>query len=233
MNLKMIKTNILMAAVVLMFATGCSSITTNEDGGLLRVDAGNDQTVFVGDTVNFDGSCSAKGGLFQREASWDFGDGTGEDGITAIHVYTQPGDYTAELTVSVIYIITVNVSDDIHIKVNPLPAEAFLPADNESAEGLNVQAIANQTVALLPDGRRALVGTSDTEDPFEIAVAVETAPGSRLFEHAARFMQYETGSLPDGVKALDNENIEISAGAVLYNVCLNNGVISAAPLDGP
>jgi hypothetical protein len=228
MNLKIIKTNILMAAVILMFATGCSSITTNEDGGLLKVDAGNDQTVFVGDTVNFDGSCSAKGGLFQREANWDFGDGTGEDGITAIHVYTQPGDYTAELTVSVIYIVTVNVSDDIHVKVNPLPQEAFLPDKGQSAEDAAQMALKNQTAAVLPDGRVVLAGTTDAQDSSEIAVAVETAPGSRMFERSACFVQNETDSLPDSIKVLDDENVEIGAGGVGFDVFIDGGKVTPA-----
>ncbi len=217
-----------MAAVFLMFAAGCSSITTDEDGGLLRVDAGNDQTVFVGDTVNFDGTCAVKGGLFQREASWDFGDGTGEDGMTAIHVYTQPGDYTAEFTVSVIYIVTIKVSDDIHITVNPLPLEAFLPAEDQSAGDSAQTALKNQTAAVLPDGRVVLAGTTDEQDPSEIAVAVETAPGSRLFKRSACFVQNETDSLPDSIKVLDDENVEIGAGGVGFDVCLDGGKVIAA-----
>jgi hypothetical protein len=233
MVLNMIKNNILMAVVFLMFATGCSSITTSDNAGLMNVDAGHDKTVNVGDTVDFEGYCSVKAGMFQREASWDFGDGSGEDGITASHIYTQPGDYTAELTVSIIFGVTIWDSDSINVKVNPLPAEAFLTEGNQSSEGQSEQVIMNQTVTLLPDGRMALAGTAGTGDPSEIAVAVETTPGSRLFEHAARFMQDETGRLPDDVKVLDNDNIVIRAGAVLYNVCLDDGAVSTIPLDVP
>jgi hypothetical protein len=230
MGLKMIKNIILMAVFFLMLTTGCSSITTNDDADLLKVDAGNDKTVYVGDTVDFEGYSAVKAGMFQREASWDFGDGLGEDGIQATHIYSQPGDYTAELTVSIIFGVTIWASDNINVKVNPLPAENFLPTDYQQSEDSSGQAIMNQTVTLLPDGRMALAGTVDTEDPSEIVVAVETLPGSRLLELVTRFMQYETGSLPDHVKAQDNENIEISAGAVLYNVCLNNGFVSATPI---
>ena len=227
----MMKSSILKTVVFLIFVTGCSNIKLTEDAGLLKVDAGDDKTAFVGDTVNFEGDCIVKAGLFQRDASWDFGDGSGDDGIQATHVYTKPGDYTAELTVSIVYYLTFSVSDDLNVKINPLPADAFLTTGNQSSEETNENTITNQLVTFLPDGRMVLVGTVDTEDPSEIAVAVETEPGNRLLRHVANIIQYETSSFPDDVKAQDNENIVISAGAVLFNVCLINGVASTSFLD--
>ena len=216
----MMKTNILMAVIVLILATGCSSIKMTNDGGMLNVDAGDDKTAYVGDTVDFEGSCTVKGGLYQREAYWDFGDGSGEDGIQANHVYTQPGDYTAELTVDVIIFVTMSVSDDINVKINPLPAEAFLTQDSQSSAESDEYAIANQMAAFLPDGRMVLIGTINPEDPSEIAVAVETVQGIRLLKQITTFIQEDTNSFPDEVKAEDNENIIISAGEASYNVCL-------------
>ena len=230
-TLKMMKSSILKTAVFLIFVTGCSSIKTTDDAGLLKVDAGDDKTAFVGETVDFEGSCIIKAGFFQRDASWDFGDGSGEDGILATHVYTKPGDYTAELTVSIVYLVTFSVSDDINVKINPLPADAFLTTGNQSSEETTEHVIMNQLVTFLPDGRMALVGTVDTEDPSEIAVTLETEPGNRLLRHVANIIQYETSSFPDDVKAQDNENIKVISGAVQFNVCLINGVASTSFRD--
>jgi len=227
----MMKINILMAVIILILATGCSSIKMKNDGGMLNVDAGNDITAFVGDTVDFEGSCSAKGGLFQREAYWDFGDGSGEDGIQANHVYTQSGDYTAELTVEVVYMVTICASDDINVKINPLPAEAFLNADSQSSVESCEYTVANQMAAFLPDGRMVIIGTMNPEDPSEIAVAIETIRGIRLLKQVTSFIQQDTSSYPDEVKARDNENIIISSGEASYNVCLSSGIVSAYPRD--
>ena len=227
----MIKTNILMAVIILTIATGCGSIKMNNDGGMLNVDAGEDKTAFVGDTVDFEGTCSVKGGLFQREAYWDFGDGSGEDGIMANHVYTQPGDYTAELTVEVVYLVTISASDDIKVKINPLPAEAFLNASSQSPEESGEYSVSNQMAAFLPDGRMIIIGNINPEDPSEIAVAVETIRGIRLLKQVTSFIQQDISSYPDEVKAEDNENIIISAGEASYNVCLSSGIVSAYPRD--
>lgn len=227
----MIKINILMAIIILTIVTGCGSIKMNNDCGMLNVDAGEDKTAFVGDTVDFDGTCSVKGGLFQREAYWDFGDGTGEDGITATHVYTQPGDYTAELTVEVVYIVTICASDDLKVKINPLPAEAFMNASSQSSDESCGDALANQMAAFLPDGRMVIIGTINSEDPSEIAVAVETIRGIRLLKQVTRFTQQDADRYPDEVKAEDNENIIINSGEASYNVSLSSGIVSSYPRD--
>lgn len=215
-----------MAIIILIIATGCSSIKMNNDGGMLNVDAGEDKTAYVGDTVDFDGTCRVKGGLFQREAYWDFGDGTGEDGITATHVYTEPGDYTAELTVEVVYIVTICASDDLKVKINPLPAEAFVNGGSKSSDESCSDALANQMAAFLPDGRMVITGTINPEDPSEIAVAVETLRGIRILKQVTTFIQNDTSNFPDEVKAEDNDNIVISAGDAKYNVCLSSGIVS-------
>lgn len=228
----MIKKYTLMTALVmLVFTAGCSSITMKDSCGVMKVDAGDDQTVYVGDTVNFDGYCWVKGGLYQREASWDFGDGSSEDGITATHIYTQPGTYTAELTVSVVFTITIWDTDDCIITVNSLPEESFIPAEGLSAGDTAQAALKNQTAGVLPDGRVVLAGTTEENDPSEIAVAIETTPGSRLFARAACFVQNETDSLPDSVRVLDDENVEISAGGTLFDVCINSGAAASPPGD--
>lgn len=215
--------------IIMMLSAGCSGIKMKNDGGMLNVDAGEDKTAYVGDTVDFDGTCSVKGGLFQREACWDFGDGTGEDGITATHVYTEPGDYTAELTVEVVYIVTISASDDLHVKINPLPAEAFMNVSSQSSDESCGDTLANQMAAFLPDGRMVITGTVNPEDPSEIAVAVETVRGIRILKQVTSFIRNDTVSYPDEIKVEDNDHIIISAGEASYNVCLSSGIVSEYP----
>jgi len=60
--------------------------------------AGQDQTVKVGITVNFDaGGSSDNVAIVSYE--WDFGDGTTGTGKTTTHKYISPGTYTVTLTV--------------------------------------------------------------------------------------------------------------------------------------
>ena len=61
-------------------------------------DAGPDQTVKVGTTVNFDASNSTDNFVI-ASYEWDFGDGTTGTGMTTNHTYTEPGTYTVTLTV--------------------------------------------------------------------------------------------------------------------------------------
>jgi hypothetical protein len=225
----MMRKNILTAIIIITLATGCSSIKMKNDGGMLKVDAGEDKTAYVGDTVDFDGTCSVKGGLFQREAYWDFGDGTGEDGITATHVYNEPGDYTAELTVEIVYIVTISASDDLHVKINPLPAEAFLTTGSQSSEGPCEYAVANQMAAFLPDGRMVITGTVNSEYQSEMTVAVETIKGIRILKKVTSFIPNDNDCYPNEIIAVDNDNIIIRIGDASYNVCLSSGIVNGYP----
>jgi PKD repeat protein len=60
--------------------------------------AGQNQTVNTGDTVNFNASNSTDNTGIVSYA-WNFGDGATGTGITATHVYSNQGTYTATLTV--------------------------------------------------------------------------------------------------------------------------------------
>ncbi|RLC74996.1 MAG: hypothetical protein DRI81_12855, partial [Chloroflexi bacterium] len=65
------------------------------------VDAGPNQTVDEGDTVNFDGSFTDPGTADTHDVLWDFGDGVTTTGtLTPSHTYTDNDIYTVTLTVS-------------------------------------------------------------------------------------------------------------------------------------
>lgn len=64
--------------------------------------AGPDQTVLVGQTVNFDGSLSSDpdGNADIISYIWNFGDGSTGSGITTSHTYNTSGVYLVSLTVT-------------------------------------------------------------------------------------------------------------------------------------
>jgi PKD repeat protein len=67
-------------------------------------DAGGDQNVNCGETVQFDGSASRDPDGQKISFSWNFGDGASDQtdatGASAEHIYTKGGEYTATLTVT-------------------------------------------------------------------------------------------------------------------------------------
>lgn len=63
-------------------------------------DAGPNQTVLVGDTLTFNGSKSADPDGLITSYAWDFGDGTGANGMTTSHAYSSAGPHTVRLTVT-------------------------------------------------------------------------------------------------------------------------------------
>lgn len=62
-------------------------------------DAGSNQTVYVNETVYFDGSESYDLDGSIMSWSWNFGDGNTASGVTVSHTYQEPGNYTVTLTV--------------------------------------------------------------------------------------------------------------------------------------
>ena len=82
--------------------------------------AGQNQTVHVGETVTFDADASSDNmGIISYE--WNFGDETTGTGITTTHTYAEPGTYTVTLTVK-------DEANNIHthsITITVLPTESF------------------------------------------------------------------------------------------------------------
>ncbi|RLJ18334.1 hypothetical protein DJ031_11785 [bacterium endosymbiont of Escarpia laminata] len=83
----------------LLNSTSGTSVTVNSVAP--TADAGVDQTVNEGDTVNFSGSFTDPGAADTHTIEWDFGDGTTASGsLTPSRVYAEDGVYTVTLTVT-------------------------------------------------------------------------------------------------------------------------------------
>ncbi|RRS35282.1 MAG: hypothetical protein NV67_11010 [Gammaproteobacteria bacterium (ex Lamellibrachia satsuma)] len=83
----------------LLNSTSGTSVTVNNVAP--TADAGVDQTVNEGDTVNFSGSFTDPGTADTHTIEWDFGDGNTANGsVTPSHVYAEDGVYTVTLTVT-------------------------------------------------------------------------------------------------------------------------------------
>lgn len=80
-------------------ATGSTIVTVNNVQP--TVEAGPNQEVYAGDTVNFSGSFTDPGWLDTYTIEWSFGDGGAASGtLTPTHIYYDAGTYTVTLTVT-------------------------------------------------------------------------------------------------------------------------------------
>jgi len=76
-----------------------SAVISVQDMTDPTADAGSDRTVDEDTTLTFDGSGSTDNSEITSYA-WAFGDGNTASGETPSHTYTDPGDYSVELTVT-------------------------------------------------------------------------------------------------------------------------------------
>ena len=82
-------------------ATDTRTVTVEDvpDTTAPTADAGSDRTVEAGDAVSFDaGGSSDNEGITSYQ--WEFGDGASGSGAQPSHTYSDPGEYTATVTVS-------------------------------------------------------------------------------------------------------------------------------------
>jgi hypothetical protein len=95
--------------------------------------AGEDMTIYEGDTVNFDGKGSSDsfGGTI-TEYTWDFGDGESGTGDSPSHQFTDVGNYAVKLSVED---NDNNVATDtLMVNVLDKPPEAELSCDKTSED---------------------------------------------------------------------------------------------------
>jgi PKD repeat protein len=81
---------------------GTDTLTVTVNNVAPTANAGSDQTVNEGDTVNFSGSFTDPGSSDTQTISWDFGDSTSDNSgtLTPTHVYTDNGTFTVTLIVT-------------------------------------------------------------------------------------------------------------------------------------
>jgi PKD repeat protein len=114
-----------------LFVEDDSGLSCNADSDQLTVwvaegptaEAGPDITVCAYTPVRFDGHLSRDADGVVNGYRWDFGDGKRGGGATPEHVYTQPGQYNARLTVTgdaVAYCDNTDV-DEVHVNVLEAP----------------------------------------------------------------------------------------------------------------
>ncbi len=156
--------------------------------------AGDDQSTVAGAAVHLDGSAS-RPSVAITAYHWTFGDGQSADGATVDHVYTNPGTYTATLTVQN---GTSQASDTALITVTPVPLQPGLAvsvADSSSHAVLsNAQVLVidsggtrySATTAAdgiahiqgLPDGAYTVYGWHDGYLPGSVAATVSGDSGT-------------------------------------------------------
>jgi len=88
----------------------------------VRIDAGDDQTVFAGSTVTFDASGSSPEPSEDAPYTWS----NGMVGATPTAVFAEPGIYEITLTITV---RDLPFTDTVKITVLPIPEEAFAERD--------------------------------------------------------------------------------------------------------
>lgn len=103
---------------------------SENSNGVPTANAGPDQTVMVGQAVNFDGSDSTDPEQQPLTYAWDFGDSATDTTVTPQHTYAAAGVYTATLQVSD---GTDAVSDTMHVTVTAAPAAAPSSTDTTDA----------------------------------------------------------------------------------------------------
>ncbi|MFX1255897.1 MAG: PKD domain-containing protein [Promethearchaeota archaeon] len=80
---------------------GTDTLTVTVYNVAPTIEAGDDQVVYSGDTVSFNGSFSDPGLLDTHTIVWDLGDGTSvTDTLTFDHIYLVANTYTVTLTVT-------------------------------------------------------------------------------------------------------------------------------------
>ncbi len=84
------------------------------------VEAGNNQTVYIGETVNFNGTFSDRGSLDTHTVTWNFGDNTSTSATNnPTHTYTAAGIYNVAYSVKDDF--GASSSDTLQLTVKELP----------------------------------------------------------------------------------------------------------------
>lgn len=155
------RTALLIALLLIGVSTVPFAVRSQED----LVDAGPDQTVYVGQAVNFNGSISADPSSIVT-IQWDFGDGSppanGSNPAllnTTTHIYTTDAIYNATLSVRFNSVLNKTETDTVTIKARQnLPPMANAGPDQ----------IVEQTS---PAGAEVTLNATGSSDPYNDPLA--------------------------------------------------------------
>jgi PKD repeat protein len=145
-------------------------------------DAGQNQTVLQGATVDFDSSKSIDNvGIVSY--SWDFGDETSQTGIAVTHAYSNPGAYVVTLTVkdaagnAGTAEITINVRERGLIALTPSTGLAATTVAGSRFSNNSKMTICwdGTTIPTIPNAV-----TTDANGSFTVLISVptQTVPGA-------------------------------------------------------
>ena len=115
--------------------------------------AGDDQVVIVDGAVHLDGSASRPSAGIETY-HWDFGDGTGADGVQLTHTYATAGTYTATLTVTA---AGATSKDTATVTVTAPPQQSGLVVT--VTDGSNV--VPGASLVIVAPGGQRLSATTD------------------------------------------------------------------------
>jgi PKD repeat protein len=119
------------------------TIIVNSVNDAPTADAGPDQTVNEGDTVQFDGSASSDVEDADLEYEWDFGDGNTATGASPTHTYATVGLFTVTLTVRDSEGATS--TDRLTVTVSNVAPVVALDGDTSGARGQPLAFVATVT----------------------------------------------------------------------------------------
>ena len=113
--------------------------------------AGADTQVAAGEPLVFDASASADPDGVIRSHRWDFGDGTQGEGVRVRHRYSEPGLYSATLTVTDDSgLANASQRDRLSVRVNAAPVPVIAASPEVPCPGEEVRLDASES--LDPDG---------------------------------------------------------------------------------
>lgn len=185
------------------------AVPTDEDAVKPVADAGIDLYGLVGMSIQFDGSKSSDN-HYIASYEWDFGDGSKASSAKANHIYSDPGTYTASLTVK----DSAGNASNSKISVTVHDEDTYGYAEVQLVDSSRNTSVANAMVyAELPDGD-ILVNTNSN------GVATIYAP----------FGTYKMSFYKDGYLPV-SADITIEKGGSWTTVYIENGELVTGKIE--
>ena len=205
---------------------GSDTLTATVQNVAPIVEAGPDQTVYVGADVQFNGYFTDPGWLDTHIIEWNFGDGNTTAGtIAPIHSYSVTGDYTITLTVTDddggvgqdtlnIYAKKIKAYIDINPNTMNLKAKGkWVTCYIELQEGFSVEDIHTSTILLngeIPaETKPVTIGDYDNDGLPDLMVKFDRAALAALLETGEAVLIVVTGELDAGLIFDGSDTIKV------------------------